>query len=162
MRSLGPALHHVWCNKMDGSSLIHRQGELALRCCADIDQILDDNRDVVKLPPGAATKVRDNVFNFLSLLNAVATHFTIKQVRLLNLTIKCHYLAQIGFHAKYINPRLCWCYAGEDFMNKVKVLTQSCLKGTHASKVSEQLLPKYMVGLHLSIVSRSQLFARVA
>ena len=162
MRSLGPALHHVWCNKMDGSILIHRQVELALRCCADIDTILDDNRDVVKLPPGAATKFQDNVFNFLSLLNAVATHFTIKQVRLFNLTIKCHYLAHIGFHAEYINPRLCWCYAGEDLMNKVKVLTQSCLKGTHASKVSEKLLPKYMMGLHLSIVSRSQWFARVA
>ena len=142
MRSLGPALHHVWCNKMDGSIAIHRQVELALRCCADIDTILDDNRDVVKLPPGAATKFQDNVFNFLSLLNAVATHFTIKQVRLFNLTIKCHYLAHIGFHAENINPRLCWCYAGEDLMNKVKVLTQSCLKGTHASKVFEKLLPK--------------------
>ena len=95
MRSLGPALHHVWCNKMDGSILIHRQVELALRCCADIDTILDNNRDVVKLPPGAATKFQDNVFNFLSLLSVMLN----------------------------------------------KVLTQSCLKGSHAIRASEQLLP---------------------
>ena len=91
----------------------------------------------------------------------MATHFTNKQIRLFNLTIKCHYLAHIGFHAEYFDPRLCWCYADEDLINKVTVLTQRCLNGTHAIKVSGKLLPKYTLGLHLSIVSRSPWFARI-
>ena len=49
MKSLGPALHNILRMKMDGLNQTHRQVELASRCCASTDTVLDDNRDVTRL-----------------------------------------------------------------------------------------------------------------
>ena len=66
---------------------------------------------------------------------------------LFNFTIKSHYLAHIALSSRYINPRLAWCYAGEDFMQKVKTIVASTQRGTQCHLVSKKAMQKYCQGL---------------
>ena len=66
---------------------------------------------------------------------------------LFNFTIKFHYLAHIAFYSRYFNPRLAWCYSGEDFMQKVKRIVAACAPATSAQLVPTKAMAKYASGL---------------
>ena len=86
---------------------------------------------------------------YLKLYAALAKHFMDSGLLLFDLTIKSHYLAHVMRQAEWLNPRLSWTFAGEDFMQIMKVLAQACVKGTIAPKVAAKLLFKYRVTLEL-------------
>eukprot|EP00969_Alexandrium_andersonii_P365303 15465925-Alexandrium_andersonii.AAC.1 len=67
------------------------------------------------------------------------------------MTMKFHYVLHVGNIAAYCNPRLSWCYSGEDLMQKVKTLVAASNRGTAAHKVMGKVLQKYAFGLGLKI-----------
>lgn len=66
-----------------------------------------------------------------------------------NMTMKSHYAAHIAMQAEYCNPRVNWCYGSESMVGHISRLAQSCLSGTAAHLVSESLMTKYRISMHI-------------
>ena len=79
--------------------------------------------------------------------NSLAMHFSSLGDMLFDITPKSHYLAHIGLFAKYLNPRLGWCYAGEDFMHTVRTLGARAAVGNAPAKCGAKLFDRYAAGL---------------
>ena len=94
-------------------------------------------------------KFKDMTWTYLRLYSTLASHFMGRGLLLFDLTIKSHYLAHVMFQAEWLNPRLSWTFAGEDFMHIMKILAQSCVRGTKGPMVASKMLAKYRVTLQL-------------
>lgn len=133
---------------MDGTNQQHKMVRLALKASCGIESVLDAHPRAVRLPEAAAREFQAAVRAFLLCSNALAGHFAAANLKLFNITIKFHYLAHCADQAQWMNPRLGWCYAGEDYMSKVKKTASSCLRGTPPEQVSAKMLRKYRMGMH--------------
>ena len=147
--SVGGALLHIWNENMDGSNLQHKQIQLCLMYNVTIERILSEHRLEAKLPSDVAAEFKDSVFKFLLVYNALSTQCAADNVKLFSLTIKFHYLAHCGLQASDLNPRTTWCYRGEDFMQKMKKLVSSCVRGNNALQACRKMRDKYAVALTL-------------
>ena len=61
----------------------------------------------------------------------------------------------LGFRClwRFISPKACWCYSGENFMNICKRITLSCVHGSKAVHVSSKATAKFVDGMrHLVCV----------
>ena len=125
--------------------IMKQQLEHAVR----IEELLEVHKDEYVLPPAARDAFTDSCFKFAQLNTALGQKFHGRGICLFNHTIKMHYACHIGLAAQYINPRLCWCYSGEDLMHKVKLLVQGSYKGTRPILVPPKVLNKYCVALSL-------------
>lgn len=62
----------------------------------------------------------------------------------------------------YVSSRLCWCYGSEDFMGVMRVLAESCSRGASGVAVSNKMLEKYIIALHLLFTDPAAWFWRRA
>jgi hypothetical protein len=146
--ALTPALHDAFNRFMDQNDDHHKKIRLCLKYSRNLDQIIHDHKDDDALPPAVAQKFKKLVFNMLTLYNDINQYASSIGRRLFNITIKCHYLCHIGIGAAYLNPRLGWCYKGEDMMHKAKILAASCVKARSMYTVIFKMMDKYLFGLH--------------
>ena len=137
----------VFRKYMSRESQPHRQILMALEASAEMERILDDHVGDYVLPDEAHQQYWKATFEFLALATAVSTYYHGNVGCLFNFTIKFHLLAHIAFYAKYFNPRLAWCYSGEDFMQKIKKIVGSCQRGTSPCLVATKAVGKYASGL---------------
>ena len=156
VKSLAAALLHVFELKMDHGCLQHRQIRLALRMSARMEELLVEHKREIKLPTEAAAELEKCALAYLQLNTALAQHYNAMGWKIFDITIKFHYLVHASRGAKWLNPRLGWTYSGEDFMQKVRLLTQSSVRGTPMIKVGEKTLRKYVWGMTLRMSERAQ------
>ena len=119
-----------------------------------IEKILKDNKDTIVLSKQDAAEFLKATYTFNLLVTALAQHFHPKGVNLFNYTIKNHYLIHAGLQAQHLNPRKGWCYAGEDFMQKIRRLWQSSCHGASPLKVGSTVVRKYCKGMHSIMAAR--------
>lgn len=50
-----------------------------------------------------------------------------------------------------MNPRMAWCYAGEDMMGKVKGIVQASHRGAKAYQIPPKVMSKYVRALGLGM-----------
>ena len=62
--------------------------------------------------------------------------------RTFNVTFKHHWLIHAGHRAMFQNPRMGWCFQGEDLMLKVRTMTHPCTFGTKGEVVHKKLLSR--------------------
>ena len=65
--------------------------------------------------------------------------------------MKNHYLCHSGLDSAKtgLSPRLAFCFEGEDFMSVVKSLCMGSNRGLESAKLTEKVIPKYLLGLDL-------------
>ena len=153
-RHLTPALLHVWETYMSNDNRQHREVRLGLKLSWQLEEILNANADEAVLPTAAADEFERTTFDFLAIYTSLANFHMDGGSMLFNITIKSHYLLHCGLQARYLNPRLSWCYAGEDMMSKMKDLCSTCLRGNAARQATVKALAKYIYALHLMMTSR--------
>ena len=157
VRSLGPALLDACQHWMDDADPLFGQVIAGMQMSIRMEQILGEQADEWKLPStkqnpddalSPADEYLDCCYNYLAFFTSLARTFQSApyNYKLFNVTIKCHYLLHSALMAKHLNPRLVWCYAAEDYMHKVKILGQSCVKGTPAWQVSNKVAEKWLAG----------------
>ena len=153
VKALIPALLSVWKQyyMVDGVQQ-HEEIALALESSARVDEILDDHKTDYKLPGPVAAELEAHIWIFLIVQNSWAIHFSGFGDMLFDITPKSHYLAHIGLFAKYLNPRLGWCYAGEDFMHTVKTIGATAAIGNRPVKCGSKLFQKYSAGLNCDMM----------
>ena len=138
-RHLGKALLRVWVAHMDNRHARHVQIRMALELSVEAEEILDAHPRDVRLPRVVGARMKECLLNYLILFNALGKYYTSAEgqgIQLFDVTVKAHYLAHIALMCVYINPRLGWCYAGEDMMQHAKRLFSACTRGTKPHKIS--------------------------
>lgn len=149
IKDLAGPLLDIWTKHFDESQQVHRQIKLALACLTELEEIMELHAQEFKWQREVCQNFFQQVSMFLALLTAIANHFHAQGRFLFNVTVKAHYLKHLGAFSFYLNPRLAWNYAGEDFMQKIKNLVQGSHKGTSAQNVASKVLDKYATGLDL-------------
>ena len=149
VRALTPALHAVWSKYMDAGNKQHKEIKLALACSVRVDRIMDEQKGEYALPDAAAREWKSMVFTFLVMQNALGKWHAKNKMLLFNITMKSHYFAHMGLNAHHINPRLGYCFQGEDYMAKIKAITAASARGNNVYQVSGKTTAKYCRGLQL-------------
>ncbi len=152
IRHLAAPLHFVFCKHMDEANKQHRQIKLALAFSVELEEMLDSFADAYTFPQDVADRFLRSCYSFVALVSALGQHFHNEGTLLFNFTVKSHYLLHIGRVAQYMNPRLAWCYAGEDFMHVMKTIIAASSSGTAPHLVVSKALRKYVQGLHMTFV----------
>ena len=101
------------------------------------------------MPDAAAREWKSMVFTFLMMQNALGKWHAKNRMHLFNITMKSHYFAHMGLNAHHINPRLGYCFQGEDYMAKIKAITAASARGNNVYQVSGKATAKYCRGLQL-------------
>jgi len=149
IRALTPALHVVWCKYMKRKDPQHEQIATALASSVKIDKIMEESRHLSALPADSAKEFKAMVFSFLILQNALGKWYPKKELKLFLVTPKSHFLAHVALTAQYINPRLGFCFQGEDYMGKMKAIASLSARGNSVYQVSGKTVAKYCRALQL-------------
>ena len=152
--SLIKPLLALWLEAMDSSIRVHRMVRLCLTAIDEMEDVLGRNRTAFRLRGEAATCFRTQCYNLAAFVTALGTHYHVRGLFLFNYTIKLHYILHIGNECEQINPRIGWCYAGEDMMLRVKILAQSCYSGVPLHRLGDKILSKYIIGLSYQAAGR--------
>lgn len=129
----------------------HKLMRVLLQIAVRLEQLLDDNKTAVRFPAADAGEWAKGCAAFVQINAALAHHFHGQGVFLFHHTIKFHYMLHLGLLGADINPRVAWCYAGEDLMHRTKLLVQKCTRGTPAHLVVAKAMAKYAVGLGINM-----------
>ena len=132
---------------MDAKNEQHRDVRLAQRASAGLEDIIDQNARAYRLQGQPAFKFAHPCFLYVGAVSNLGMHYHARGMWLFHFTIKFHYLLHIGLDCTEINPRVGWCYGGEDMMRIVKIVVQSCARGTAPQALVGKVGKKYMVGL---------------
>ena len=141
---------------MTVASQQHRMIKLALSASVELDEILDRNQDKVVLAGTHATRFRSLCFQYAACVSSLGSYYHPRGEWLFHFTIKTHYLLNIGLLCTEVNPRIAWCYQGEDMMNNVKTLAQSVSRGSSPQGMVTKIMHKYVVGLSYFILSKQR------
>ena len=156
VRGLGRPLLHVFRILMDASSMQQRQMRLALEFLAKLEDLLDQHTpNIWRWPAAASAAFLDATIKFLACQTALGGHFHGQGVLLFHCTIKSHIAIHLARMTKYLNPKLAWCYAGEDMMGKVRSLVHGATASSPPELVVSKVLDKYMRALSYTVFAES-------
>lgn len=116
-----------------------------------LEELMDRHKDVYVFPEASQREFVSLCFGIGQLNTKLGHIFHPRHLPLFSHAIKSHYLCHLGLLAAVINPRLCWCYSGEDLMHQVKILVQSCYSGTPPVLIASKVVQKYIQALHLRL-----------
>lgn len=151
IKHLPPALLECFVRYMNRDSKQHRQIKLMLELIVKIESILNEHASVFIFPDHVVSDFQKSCFAFVQLNTDLANHYHSEGKLLFHHTIKFHYVLHIALTASYQNPRMGWCYSGEDMMHKMKVLVQGSNRGTSPEVLVSKALRKYALGIGLSM-----------
>jgi hypothetical protein len=147
IRGMGPALHRVWSQHMIPDNIQHKQIQLLLKLGCKMEDMLDEHRELACFPEDIAGPFENFAWGYVRLFSALAAYYNGLGQFQFNVTIKSHMIVHAAQGSRNLNPRKGWCYGGEDFMHKARVLIASCLKGTPVWKYGKKFVKKYSAGL---------------
>ena len=145
VKHLGPALLETFHEMCDVNNDRHRQIRLGLQKSVEIEEIMEENKHAYKLPEEAGKRFRASIFEFLATVTWLRSDFGGEA--LFHVTIKFHYLMHLGLMGIHLNPRLGWCYAGEDYMQLIGRIVKSCQSGSPTRIVANKSVAKYLTGM---------------
>lgn len=143
VKSLVPALSHVWEWYMDAELVEHWAILDGLQSSALMDTVLDNHPDVDVFPTCALDDFVEASWNYARCQNAVAVHYNRLGLFLFDVTIKTHWTLHCAMEAPFLNPRHGWNYIGEDFMYHSRVLHATCCKGNSPASSVNKFAGKY-------------------
>jgi len=158
VKGLIPVLHKVWLEFYTNTVLVHRHVELVLRTSVAMDAMIDAHQDLFSLPAPAARDLVNTCFAHLYAFWELRQHWAGEQYPLFQLTQKGHYLMHSCLLAHELNPRLSWCYTGEDFMGKMRDVCGACSKGCSCWAVSNKTMDRWSLAMHLTLTNPAKWF----
>lgn len=154
IRNLCGPLLKAFEKLMDPAKKEERWMRLVLSMATQAETILDTHAGDYKLPAEAADEYKRCTEAFFQLNTSLGRFFHGGGIMLFNFVIKMHYGLHIGLIAQHINPRLGWCYAGEDFMQRVKSISQASSAGSPPHLIVDKIMKKYAQGLAMTFLDR--------
>ena len=140
-------LHYVWKKYYNCNLEVHRKIELYLRLNVEVEEMLITYREELSLPLLEAKQFEDAFTAMLLLLTSIAEHFLVD--RLFNITQKAHFLRHCSILSRFLNPRLTWCFQGEDMQKRMSGLAKACVNGQRPGQTIAKMISRYRLALHL-------------
>ena len=117
-----------------------------------VDRILLENGHLPALPRFVGESLVRAVRALNQLVAAVGTSFHEKGVGLFNYTVKSHILDHLALDSMVMNPTWTWCFASEDFLQKLRTLVQASAHGSSPVHVQHVVMAKYLRGFALQLL----------
>ncbi|CAJ1377389.1 unnamed protein product [Effrenium voratum] len=154
VRHFGAALHALWNAHMNPHLILHRRINLMLQLNCQLENMITEYKDDFAFPPGPAEDFENTCTTMLQLQTQVAEHFLEEGIAYFDVTSKCHMLQELAILARHINPRLIWVFCGEDMMQKMQQVAQSCTRGNTPGQTNLKMARHYRLGLHVLFKKR--------
>lgn len=149
IKGLGKPLLKVWEHYMNKALSMHNRIRLMLQLNCDLDDQLDSHKGCYRLPLDAAAAHATTAFTMMSLYQELGEELQEEGIRCFSVTIKHHVLCHCALNAKWLHPRLTYCFSGEDFMGVVQKLWANCTRGTAIHKCVGKFIEAYRLSTHL-------------
>ena len=117
-----------------------------------LKEMLITYREELSLPLLEAKQFEDAFTAMLLLLTSIAEHFLVD--RLFNITQKAHFLQHCSILSRFLNPRLTWCFQGEDMQKRMSGLAKACVNGQRPGQTIAKMISRYRLALHLGVQQR--------
>ena len=151
LRHFAPALLAALRKYMDPNNRQQEQMAMMLEISDHIETLLDEHADCNRFDAATSAAFERLVFGFAQTNTDLGNHFHRQGMTLFHHTIKYHYMLHLAKGSRHMNPRLAWCYSGEDPRRKMKVLVQGSNRGSPPAVVIRRTLEKYIRGLCMSL-----------
>ena len=148
VKHLGAALLALWEKYMRARLEVHRKIQVMLKLNVRLEQILYEQAGAFKFDEAAAREFRAAAFAMAQLHAELANHWRSEGYNLFDATTKTHCLLHIAMLAGCFNPRLGWCFGGEDMQQRVQLLAKSCVRGNTSTAATCKMSQHYRLGLH--------------
>ena len=119
-----------------------------------MEQIMKDNREYFKWPTPIADEFLQLTWDVLALKAALANYYQQRcppegpPMALFHVTIKSHYSVHLALFARHsMSITKVWCYSGEAFMKKLKLLVTTNSDGTPLHRIEPKSVEQYAYGM---------------
>ena len=150
--AFGRPLLAVWCKFMNEELHIHRTIRTFLKINIAMEQILADHKEC--LPGPIATQFTKLGFAMMQIHLELQEHFLTEDVQLFPSLPKQHTLLHVCLQSKCLNPKLTWCFKGEDLQKISRTLASSCSRGLLGPQVVVKMLSKLRIAWHMRLTQR--------
>ena len=131
---------------------IHRTIRTFLKINIAMEQILADHKEC--LPGPIATQFTKLGFAMMQIHLELQEHFLTEDVQLFPSLPKQHTLLHVCLQSKCLNPKLTWCFKGEDLQNISRTLASSCSRGLLGPQVVVKMLSKLRIAWRMRLTQR--------
>ena len=144
---MAPSIWDIWNDVADFSYPYDRDVRGVLESVNGMYTVLQC-RDYL-LPPDQQARFENHVDRLLLTYRSLHIHAqtSAPPKRMFHEVPKFHWLQHIKLQSRFVNPRLSWCYADEDFMGIMKKMSMKCLAGTAATKVAAKIVERWVSGI---------------
>ena len=154
IKDLGPALLALWEAKIKDlippeQLDIHRVIALMLKLNVKMEEILTEHKHLNALPKSEAKTFTAAAFGMAQCMHEAAEHYLTDDIKMFDITAKLHMIMHCALLAEHINPRLVWCFTGEDMMKQYSTLVGASAKGTPGTLVARKCIIKLRLAMHL-------------
>ncbi|CAL1145619.1 unnamed protein product [Cladocopium goreaui] len=152
IKCLGEPLLAYWSSCYDETNEQHQQVLYLLQMSCRCEEIIFENKSALAFSDEDAAAFQEAVFAYGHLGHLLWCHFQetdLKKQGLFTCTSKTHAICHSALLSRYLNPRLVWCFIGEDMMSTVQQLTQACTKGNTPLSGPMKSLEHWRIAMHL-------------
>lgn len=154
LRHFAPALLYAATAFLSDTRRHEKLMKTMLQLAVRMEVVLDQNAGSYALPDRAQKEFEHCASTFVQINSALGHHFHPQGLRLFNHTIKFHYMSHLSLISRRVNPRIGWCYSGEDLMQRVKLVVAASQRGAGPSVVVPKAMLKYAQGLGMMLGGR--------
>ena len=144
--ALGVPLLSLWEKYMNGELEVHKKIKTLLKANVALEKIMQENRHEIAFNASSAKKFKQLAFALTQLHMDLSLHF---ENELFPDIPKIHHFLHSCMQSGVLNPRLTWCYKGEDYQRITRTLASSSAKGLQGPQVANKMLAKLRAGWHL-------------
>ena len=114
-----------------------------------LESMISLYKDDFAFAAGPAQEFEQTTENMLLLLTQIADHFVDEGIKIFDLTSKTHFLQELAILSRSMNPKVVWCFMGEDQMQRMQQVAKACVRGNRVDQQTAKLAHHYRLGLHL-------------
>lgn len=149
IRHFGKALLALWREFSSPHLVLHKRIALMLKQNVHLEDMITFHKEDFAFPAGAAQEFEETTSSMLQLLTQVADHFVEEGMKVFDITSKSHMLQELALLSRCMNPKVVWCFMGEDMMQRMQQVAKACVRGVKIDKQTSKLARHYRLGLHL-------------
>ncbi|CAL1133395.1 unnamed protein product [Cladocopium goreaui] len=149
IRHFGKALLALWNQFSNQALLLHRRIALMLKHNVHLEDMITHHKEDFSLPPGPAQEFEETANGMLLLLTQIADHFVEEGLKVFDITSKSHMLQELAILSRCINPKVIWCFMGEDQMQRMQQIAKACVRGNKVDQQTSKLARHYRCSVSL-------------
>ena len=150
--AFGRPLLALWEANMNPELEVHRKIRTLLKVNVAMEKIMEECKALLYFPPEQATVFVKYAFALCQLHLDLGQHFRENDMALFPSLPKMHMLLHTCKMCHVLNPRLTWCFRGEDLQKISRSLAASCARGLRGPQVCVKMASKLRVAWHLRLI----------